>query len=491
MYTVVVAVFLSILAVFLRSLYGRKVQYRALSGLPGPPSNYLWGNLFEFNKHIEDTFENFVGLNKKYGPIVVLWPHPWKPLVVLAHAKFIERILSTNTHLGKTSLYECMQPFLGRSLVTSEVDAWKRIRKQANTAFQPKIFDSFIPVFEYHENRLINILKTKSQSGNIDLPTYVDLYVLDAVCELMTNVKTNFQETSDNGYLKARSDFLTIFMNRAYSWVKRSKFLFFLTKEHEVQKKCVVTLKKFSQYLIDTRKEARKQSKVVDNDNGLNKTVLDLFMDADISETNLRDHVDTFIVAGHDTPGSTIAFSLYELANHPEIQAKVVEESISILGKDPNAVVTIQDLQNMNYLDCVIKEILRYYTTVPAHERLLDEDITIDGITLPKGTEVSISIYATHHNEKYFPNPHVFDPDRFSPENVHKIQPYTYLPFTKGPRDCIGKTMAMLMMKSVITKVIRNFQLLPVSPPHTPKPTSEFVLKSANGLPVKMRSRIL
>lgn len=130
-----------------------------------------------------------------------------------------------------------------------------------------------------------------------------------------------------------------------------------------------------------------------------------------------------------------------------------------------------------------------------------------DGITLPKGTEVSIAIYATHHDEKYFPNPNTFDPDRFLPENADKIQPYTYLPFTKGPRDCIGtlciniilfshtcyllgKTMAMLLMKSIITKVIRNFELVPVTS-HTPKLTSEFVLKSANGLPVKIRSRAL
>ncbi|GJQ70771.1 hypothetical protein Trydic_g699 [Trypoxylus dichotomus] len=491
MYGIVISAVILVLTLLLRSLYARKVQYRALSQLPGPPSNYLWGNLFQFNKHIEETFESLVQLNKQYGSIVVLWPHPWKPLVVITHPKFIERILSTNTHLGKTSLYEGMKPFLGLSLVTSEVETWKRQRKLASLAFQPKIFENFIPVFEYHENKLITVLKEKSQVGNIDIPGYVDLCVLDIICELVTNVRTNFQEISDNGYLEARSTYLTIFMNRAYSWLKKSNLYFSYTKEHAEQKRCVVTLKKFSQYLINSRKEARKGNDLLNHDNSLDKTILDIFMDAGVSDAQLRDHIDTFIVAGHDTPGSTISFALYEMAQHPNIQAKVVEESVSILGKDPDAVVTVQDLQNMAYLDCVIKETLRHCAAVPAHERLLEEDITIDGITLPKGTEVSIAIYATHHNEEYYANPNVFDPDRFLPENAHKIQPYTYLPFTKGPRDCIGKTMSMLLMKSIVTKVIRNFQLLPVNPPHTPKLTSEFVLKSANGLPVRMKSRIL
>lgn len=113
----------------------------------------------------------------------------------------------------------------------------------------------------------------------------------------MTNVRTNFQETSDNGYLEARSNYLTIFMNRAYSWLKRIDAYFSYTREHQIQQKCVEVLKKFSQFLLDTRRESRKKQQALGTDDELNKTVLDLFLDAGVPEHILRDHIDTFIVA--------------------------------------------------------------------------------------------------------------------------------------------------------------------------------------------------
>lgn len=74
----------------------------------------------EFYLYFEDIFDDINQLNKNYGSMVVLWSHPWKPLVMVAHPKFIERITSTNAHLGKSSLYEGMHRFLGNSLVTSD-----------------------------------------------------------------------------------------------------------------------------------------------------------------------------------------------------------------------------------------------------------------------------------------------------------------------------------------------------------------------------------
>ncbi|KAI4471063.1 cytochrome p450 family 4 [Holotrichia oblita] len=309
--------------------------------------------------------------------------------------------------------------------------------------------------------------------------------------ELITNVRTNFQETSDKGYLNARSTYLTIFMNRAYSSLKRSELYFSHTHEYKIYKKCIDILKKFPLPIIEAAKTARKKKNIFDGENESSRKVVDFFLDSDISENEFRDNIDMFIVAGHDTPGSGIAFTLYELAQNSVVQNKLLDESISLLGKDPDAVVTLQDIQNMTYLDCVLKETLRKYPSVPSYERTLEEDITIDGITIPRGTEVAISAYAIHHDEDYFPKPDVYDPDRFLLENSDKIQPYSYIPFSKGPRDCIGKTIAMLVMKSIITKILRNFELLPANTTHTPELTCEFVLKSANGLPVKILRRSL
>lgn len=113
----------------------------------------------------------------------------------------------------------------------------------------------------------------------------------------MTNVRTNYQETSDNGYLEARSKYLGIFMNRAYSWLKRCESFFQLTNEYAVTKDCVVTIKAFSQRILDFRREARRNRTTTNEENGLTKTVLDLFLDAGVPDSQVRDHIDTFIVA--------------------------------------------------------------------------------------------------------------------------------------------------------------------------------------------------
>lgn len=121
--------------------------------------------------------------------------------------------------------------------------------------------------------------------------------ILTYISEIITNVRTNFQETSDNGYLEARSKFLSILMNRAYCWLKRSKFLFSYASEYDTHKKCIEVLKGFSRSMLESRKAARNKCTTSNDDNVLSKTVLDLFLDAGVPDSELRDHIDTFVVA--------------------------------------------------------------------------------------------------------------------------------------------------------------------------------------------------
>ncbi|KAK3881462.1 hypothetical protein Pcinc_014118 [Petrolisthes cinctipes] len=157
-----------------------------------------------------------------------------------------------------------------------------------------------------------------------------------------------------------------------------------------------------------------------------------------LSDEDIREEVDTFMFEGHDTTAAAISWSLFLLGHHPEIQAKVHEELDAILTS-PDQPLGIAELRQMKYTENCIKEALRLLPSVPYLGRVLSEDLNICGNVIPAHTNVMISIYMIHREPVQFPDPEKFDPNRFLPENTRKSHPYAYIPFSAGPRNCIGR----------------------------------------------------
>ncbi|RZB39252.1 p450 domain containing protein, partial [Asbolus verrucosus] len=142
-----------------------------------------------------------------------------------------------------------------------------------------------------------------------------------------------------------------------------------------------------------------------------------------------------------------------------QFQKIAFEEQQALFGNNRNPTVTYADLQNMKYLELVIKETLRLYPSVPFYARQTNEDLKYGNITLPKGDAIVIFAFGIHRNPDYFENPEDFNPSRFA--NIDGKFPYAYIPFSAGPRNCIGQKFAVLEMKSTIAKILRKFELLP------------------------------
>ena len=142
---------------------------------------------------------------------------------------------------------------------------------------------------------------------------------------------------------------------------------------------------------------------------------------------------------GHDTTATNMSFSLFLMASHPEIQKRCQDELYTIFGEDTSRPATSQDLANMKYIEMCLKEGLRLYQSVPIISRTLGEDVTIEGNHVPAGTNVILAPCLLHRDPNIFPDPDTFDPDRFLPENCAKRHPYAYVPFSAGPRNCIGQ----------------------------------------------------
>nr|QBQ34511.1 cytochrome P450 CYP4C2 [Diaphorina citri] len=179
-----------------------------------------------------------------------------------------------------------------------------------------------------------------------------------------------------------------------------------------------------------------------------------------ISREDLLDEIQTMIDAGFDTTNMTNVFALINLALHPNIQEEVYAELVNIFGEDPVLTPTYDQLQELHVLTRVIKETLRLYPAAPMVGRSLERETVVGGYTLPAGTTICGIVYAIHRHPKHWPNPEVFDPNRFLPAEIARRNPNAYLPFSVG-RYCVGYKYAMLQMKVTLSTLLRRYKVLP------------------------------
>uniref|UniRef100_A0A8C5FPY4 Forkhead box K1 n=1 Tax=Gadus morhua TaxID=8049 RepID=A0A8C5FPY4_GADMO len=177
-------------------------------------------------------------------------------------------------------------------------------------------------------------------------------------------------------------------------------------------------------------------------------------------EASLTDHevlsqAMIFIFAGYETSSSSLVFLAYNLALNPEVMTKLQQEIDSTF---PNkGAVEYQALNQMEYLDSVINESLRLYPLALRLERVAKATVEINGLVIPKGTVVMVPLWVMHRDPDLWPNPEEFKPERFSKENKDTIDPYTYMPFGAGPRNCIGMRFALVMMKLAMVEILQKF----------------------------------
>ncbi len=168
----------------------------------------------------------------------------------------------------------------------------------------------------------------------------------------------------------------------------------------------------------------------------------------------IRDQLLTMLIAGHDTSTALLAWTLYLLGRHPPVLARVQAEVEAALGNEPP---TPDRLDRLPYLEQVIQESLRLYPPIHAGMRRAAADLEFQGYRIPAGARVLFSIYLTHRQPRYWPQPHRFDPDRFTPARQKERPPYVYVPFGTGPRTCIGYAFAQVETKVVLARLLQTF----------------------------------
>ncbi|XP_029387317.1 cytochrome P450 4F4 isoform X3 [Mus pahari] len=201
----------------------------------------------------------------------------------------------------------------------------------------------------------------------------------------------------------------------------------------------------------------------------------------ELSDEDIRAEADTFMFEGHDTTASGLSWILYNLARHPEHQERCRQEVQELLRDRESTEIEWDDLAQLPFLTMCIKESLRLHPPVTVISRRCTQDIVLpDGRVIPKGVICIINIFATHHNPTVWPDPEVYDPFRFDPENIKDRSPLAFIPFSAGPRNCIGQTFAMNEMKVALALTLLRFRVLPDDKEPRRKP--ELILRAEGGL---------
>ncbi|KAI5641922.1 cytochrome p450 domain-containing protein [Phthorimaea operculella] len=395
---------------------------------------------------------------------------------------------------------------------------WKVHRRLLTPAFHFNILQNFFQVFLKNDKILVKTLRATGKGTNISLFPIIALNALDNVTESIMGVSVNAQNNTESEYIKALGKMNDVLATRIRDVFASQDALFNLMPIKKIHDSALQVLHKSSRDVIATRRKELEKNNItqlnIENDHAeisylllydwvsqssndpMNPGIknrhafLDLLLLAEvdgqrIDDEHIREEVDTFMFEGHDTTTTGIVFTLYCLSKFRDTQEKVFEEQKAIFGGDFNRDPTFSEMQKMKYLDLVIKESMRMFSPVPGIQRFITEDTELAGVRVPKNTTCLVNIYSLHRNPKVWENPMEFRPERF--ENPLK-DPFAFLAFSAGARNCMGQKFAMLEMKTTISAIVRNFKILPSDLPD-PNVGMVLVLRSQNGVHIKLEER--
>ena len=208
-----------------------------------------------------------------------------------------------------------------------------------------------------------------------------------------------------------------------------------------------------------------------------------------LTQENIREEVDTFMFEGHDTTGWAVTWATYLVGLHPEVQEKIHEELDQVFGLDFERDYTMDDLRALKYLECVVKEALRLYPSVPFYGRTTTKPTEIEGRIVPAGVQVGVMSFIIHRCPRHWPEPEKFKPERFTFENSIGRHPYAFVPFSAGPRNCIGQKFAHLEEKAMLASLFRRFKVTSLVPRDKIRILPAMVLKCQQQLKVQLEKR--
>ena len=413
------------------------------------------------------------------------------PLVFVTSAEGVAKILSNTTNISKSVLYDMLEPWMGNGLLTGSGPSYRMRRKLITPAFHFKFLDVVLPIMEKHAGVFCSRI-----NGVVDALSLSQVLGLDIITETAMGIELNAQLKPDEPYVSAVYRAANSHMSRTTRPWLWNDFIFYLSPTGRQFKTAVKEMHKFVDAVIADRVSELKNDPSRATHSFLDALISMHFLHPiELSTDAIKDEVNTFMFAGHDTTSAAVAFSLYLMGLHPEVQSKVHEE-LDRVFLDAGESATSDKLRHLHYLEAVIKEALRLYPSAPIIARRIDKEVEIGGHTIPRGATVNLFSYGLHRDPKYFPEPEEFRPERFLrtaggqvEDSMRQLPPFAYFPFSGGMRNCVGQKFAMIELKTVLSTVMRRFRLRSLHKRDELELAIEVIVRPRNGLLIEFRPR--
>nr|XP_020725893.1 phylloquinone omega-hydroxylase CYP4F2-like isoform X2 [Odocoileus virginianus texanus] len=466
---------------------------RRLQCFPQPPKlNWFFAHLY-LVPPTEQGLRKSTQLAANYPRGYKIWFGPITPMIVFCHPDMLQSITNASAAIASKDMefYNLLKPWLGDGLLLSAGDKWSRHRRMLTPAFHFNILKPYMKIF----TKSTDIMHTKWEClvteghTHLDIFEHISLMTLDSLQKCVFSFDSNCQEKPSE-YIAAILELSALAAKRNQQILLHMDFLYYLTPDGRRFRRACRLVHDFTDAVIQERRRTLPSEGVDDFLKAKAKTktldfidVLLLTKDEDgkgLSDKDIRAEADTFMFEGYDTTASGLSWVLYNLAKHPEYQERCRQEVQELLRDREPKEIEWDDLTQLPFLTMCIKESLRLHPAITYITRHCTQDIMLpDGRVIPKGVICLISIFATHHNPSVWPDPEVYDPFRFDPENIKGRSPLAFIPFSAGPRNCIGQTFAMTEMKVVLALTLLRFRFLPDKEPRR-KP--ELILRPEGGL---------
>ncbi|KAK9981878.1 hypothetical protein ABG768_001401 [Culter alburnus] len=435
-------------------------------GIPGPKPLPFFGTMLRY----KEGFHNFdMDCFKKYGRVWGIYDAR-QPVLCIMDQSIIKTVL----------IKECYSLFTNRrnfrlngplydAVSIVEDDDWRRIRSVLSPSFTSGRLKEMFGIMKTHSQILVqNLGKSATRGESVDIKEFFGAYSMDVVTSTAFSVDIDSLNNPKDPFVTnikkmLKFDFLNpVFLISALfpfivPVMEKMDFAFFPTsvtdffyaalqkiKSERVAKDHKKKRVDFLQLMVDSQTAGKTQEGMDHTEKGL-------------SDHEILSQAMIFIFAGYETSSSTLMFFFYNLATNPETMKKLQEE-IDETFPD-KAPVDYEAVMNMDYLDAALSESLRLYPVAARLERVCKKTVDINGLIIPKDMVVVIPTFALHRDPDYWSEPESFKPERFTKGNKESIDPYMYMPFGLGPRNCIGMRFAQVTMKLAIVEILQRFDV--------------------------------
>ncbi|XP_069701231.1 cytochrome P450 4C1-like [Periplaneta americana] len=427
--------------------------------IPGPKMLPIIGNALEVGRTTQDFMHYCEMLHKKYPKICRVWLLQHL-LIFINNTEDCKTLLTDTNVLDKAYFYKYLEPFFGKGLVTETGAKWLQNRKYIAPNLNVSVYKSNVQIFNKHLYFILN--KLSQYVGGQEF----DMYPIMLHLTMNVSLAITLGKEPEESLTLDAMDILTrekdcIVHRIMRPWFEYD-FLYWNSKDGRKEAKYVERERKNMNVIIS--------DKTKDRDEAPNMSPVILKLLQEKKEKNLctdqyiNGEIHTVIVGGSDTTGTTLAFTAWLLSRHPHIQDRVVQELQQVFG-DSDRPATYEDLQQMQYLEMVLKESMRMYPPIPLVGRRLTQDYKLGDHVIPAGANLIFFMKGIQNDARYFPEPDKFDPDRFLPENTKDRDPLSYFPFSYGPRICVAQKQGMVMLKTGMSGLLRRYKLLPGTTP--------------------------